>query len=230
MALYANIIVFENKNEAFKLLDKAFEVIIEDKFKFTYNYQIISTVIYLSKIYSKYYSIYKLIKYLKDLARKFSNNYRINYLLAYYLYLVEEFVDAEIIAKKLTKLAKTNNLLIEAQKLLATIKTERENYNNFLFTLESNFKGIVSIITSYLNLIKKGKIEEVLKYLEELQDDTKIENVIIKAILYDKLEIYQHFIYYYNLFKIWALDNNLDTLVDIIDKKLYNYSELSDFE
>jgi len=230
MTLYANIIVFENKNEAFKLLDKAFEVIIEDKFKFTYNYQIISTVIYLSKIYSKYYSIYKLIKYLKDLARKFSNNYRINYLLAYYLYLVEEFVDAEIIAKKLTKLAKTNNLLIEAQKLLATIKTERENYNNFLFTLESNFKGIVSIITSYLNLIKKGKIEEVLKYLEELQDDTKIENVIIKAILYDKLEIYQHFIYYYNLFKIWALDNNLDTLVDIIDKKLYNYSELSDFE
>jgi tetratricopeptide (TPR) repeat protein len=230
MALYANIIVFENKSEAFKLLDKAFEIIIEDKFKFTYNYQIISTVIYLSKIYSKYYSIYKLIKYLNDLARKFSNNYRINYLLAYYLYLVEEFVDAEIIAKKLIKLAKTNNLLIEAQKLLATIKTERENYNNFLLTLESNFKGIISIITSYLNLIKKGKIEEVIKYLESLQDDTKIENVIIKAILYDKLEIYQHFIYYYNLFKIWALDNNLDTLVDIIDKKLYNYSELSDFE
>jgi tetratricopeptide (TPR) repeat protein len=230
MALYANIIVFENKSEAFKFLDKAFEIIIEDKFKFTYNYQIISTVIYLSKIYSKYYSIYKLIKYLNDLARKFSNNYRINYLLAYYLYLVEEFVDAEIIAKKIIKLAKTNNLLIEAQKLLATIKTERENYNNFLLTLESNFKGIISIITSYLNLIKKGKIEEVIKYLESIQDDTKIENVIIKAILYDKLEIYQHFIYYYNLFKIWALDNNLDTLVDIIDKKLYNYSELSDFE
>ena len=230
MALYANIIVFENKSEAFKLLDKAFEVIIEDKFKFTYNYQLISTVIYLSKIYSKYYSIYKLIKYLNDLARKFNNNYRINYLLAYYLYLMEEFVDAEVIAKKLIKLAKNNNLLIEAQKLLATIKTERENYNNFLLTLESNFKGIISIITSYLNLIKKGKIEEVLKYLESLQDDTKMKNVIIKAILYDKLEIYQHFIYYYNLFKIWALDNNLDTLVDIIDKKLYNYSELSDFE
>ncbi len=230
MALYANIIIFENKNEAIRLLDKAFEIIIEDKFKFQYNYQLISTVVYLSKIYSKYFSIYKLIKYLNELSRKFSDNYRINYLLAYYLYLTEDFVDAEVIAKRLIKLAKTNNLLIEAQKLLATIKTERENYNNFLLTLENLFKGISITITSYLNLIKKGKIEEVLKYIETLNDDTKIENIIIKAILYDKLEIYQYFIYYYNLFKIWALDKNLDNLIDLIDKKLYNYSEFSDFE
>ncbi|MGC8734749.1 MAG: tetratricopeptide repeat protein, partial [bacterium] len=230
MTLYANIVIFEDRNQAFKLLDKAFEIIIEDKFKFQYSYELLNTVMYLSKVYSKYYSIYKLVKYLNELSKKFYNNYRINYLLAYYLYLIEEFVDAEVIAKKLVKLAKTNNLLVEAQKLLATIKSERENYNKFLLTLENNFKGITVTISSYLNLIKKGKIEEVLKYLESIDDDTKIENIIIKAILYDKLEIYQHFIYYYNLFRIWALDNNLDDLIDFIDKKLYNYSNLADFE
>lgn len=230
MALYANIIIFEDKNEAFKLIDKAFDIIIENKFKFQYPYEEINTVIYLSKIYAKYYSIYKLVRYLNELSKKNYNNYRINYLLAHYLYLIEEFVDAEIVAKKLVKLAKTNNLLLEAQKLLATIKSERENYNKFLLILENNFKGITITISSYLNLIKKGKIDEVLKYLESIHDDTKIENVIIKSILYDKLEIYQHFIYYYNLFKIWVVDNNLDDLIDFIDKKLYNYSNLADFE
>ncbi|MFN3995512.1 MAG: tetratricopeptide repeat protein, partial [bacterium] len=229
LAIYAKILANKNINEAIKYADRAMEFIYTGKHSFKNTYQLVMIIEILSRFYESVYKLSYFIKGLKQIVSKYPDVYAFNYILAKNLLIIEDFVDAELIAKKALKLTGSSNSLLQTQNLLSKIREEKENYQKLLYELQKINPQIPEKIAYINTLYKKDKIDEIYKLLGEAQENT-IDNLIIRFYIFDKLEIKEQIIYHLNLLKIFAIENSLEVLAELIENKLLFYSNVEEFE
>lgn len=229
-ALYSLHLDSFDKNEAKRYANRALEFLYTGKHSFKYSYQISITLTILSRFYESNYQLSTFIKGLKQLVSKYPENYVFNYLLGKYLYLVEEYIDSELVIKKALKLAKNSSQLLESQNLLAKIREDREKYQSLINELEKIAPSVSEKIAYINTLYKKDNLDEIYRMLSELENDYSILSMILKFYIFDKLEIKEQVIYYLNLLKTFAVNNSNDTLINLVEHKLLFYSNLEEFE
>ncbi|MFN4220184.1 MAG: tetratricopeptide repeat protein, partial [bacterium] len=229
LAIYAKILASKNINEAIRYADRAMEFIYTGKHSFKNTYQLVMIIEILSRFYESVYKLSYFIKGLKQIVSKYPDVYAFNYILAKALLIVEDFVDAELIAKKALKLTGSSNSLLQTQNLLSKIREEKENYQKLLYELQKINPQIPEKIAYINTLYKKDKISEIYKLLDESQENT-IDKLIIRFYIFDKLEIKEQIIYHLNLLKIFAIENSLEALAELIENKLLFYSNVEEFE
>ena len=229
-ALYSLHLDSFDKNEAKRYANRALEFLYTGKHSFKYSYQISITLTILSRFYESNYQLSTFIKGLKQLVSKYPENYVFNYLLGKYLYLVEEYIDSELVIKKALKLAKNSSQLLESQNLLAKIREDREKYQSLINELEKIAPSVSEKIAYINTLYKKDNLDEIYRMLSELENDYSILSMILKFYIFDKLEIKEQVIYYLNLLKTFAVNNSYDTLINLVEHKLLFYSNLEEFE
>lgn len=229
-ALYSLHLDSFDKNEAKRYANRSLEFLYTGKHNFKHSYQIVIVLTILSRFYESNYQLSTFIKGLKQLVSKYPENYVFNYLLGKYLYLIEEYIDSELVIKKALKLAKNSSQLLESQNLLAKIREDRENYQSLINELEKIAPSVSEKIAYINTLYKKENLEEIYKILSEIENDYSILSMILKFYIFDKLEIKEQVIYYLNLLKTFAVNNFYDTLINLVEHKLLFYSNLEEFE
>ncbi|MEN3014900.1 MAG: tetratricopeptide repeat protein [bacterium] len=227
-AIYCLILYKSNLNEAKKYANRAMEFIYTGMHSFKYNYQILMAINILAKFYENTYQLTSFIKGLRQLVNRYPENYAFCYLLAKYLYITEDYTDAELVIKKALKLSTNSSQLLEAQTLLGKIRDEREKFQKFVNYMETLTPGISEKIAHINTLYKKEKIEEIYSFLSELSNS--LQDIILKFYIFDKLEIKEQVVYYLNMLKIIALENSIDLLMEIVENKLFYYSSMEEFE
>ncbi|MCS6955445.1 MAG: tetratricopeptide repeat protein, partial [Candidatus Calescibacterium sp.] len=160
-ALYAHFLLKTDNNEAKRYAIRSLEFLYTEKHNLKYSYQMKIVINILAKFFESTYQLSVFLKGMKQLVSKYSDNYTFNYLLAKYLYITEEYIDAELVAKKSLKLTKNSSQLLEAQNLLAKIREEKERYQSFINELEKIDSGISEKIAYVNTLYKKERIEEI---------------------------------------------------------------------
>ncbi|MFN3477928.1 MAG: tetratricopeptide repeat protein, partial [bacterium] len=229
LAIYAKILASKNINEAIKYADRTMEFIYTGKHSLKNTYQLVMIIEILSRFYESIYKLSHFIKGLKQIVSKYPDVYAFNYLLAKNLFMVEDFVDAELVAKKALKLTQSSNSLLQTQNILSKIREEKENYQKLIYELQKINPQIPEKIAYINTLYKKDKIDEIYKLLNESQENT-IDNLIIRFYIFDKLEIKEQIIYHLNLLKIFAIENSLEALIELVENKLLLYSNVEEFE
>jgi len=229
LAIYSFILSRDDEKEAIRVANRAMEFLYTGNHPFKYSYQLLMCVSILAKVFESLHKISLFLKGLRQVSLRYPDNFGISFIFAKYLFLTEDFVDCEMVLKKALNLAKSSEQFLEAQKLLAKVREEKEKYYEMLSELEKISHGISEKIASINSLYKKGDIEKINSILDSL-DDTSIDSIILKFYIFDKLEITGNLIYYLNILKMVAIENRYDKLLDLLENKLLIYSNFSEFE
>ncbi|MCS7243874.1 MAG: hypothetical protein RMJ36_03965, partial [Candidatus Calescibacterium sp.] len=229
-ALYAHLLLKTDNNEAKRYAVRSLEFLYTEKHSLKYSYQIGIVIKVLAKFFESTYQLSVFLKGMKQLVARYPDNYTFNYLLAKYLYITEDYIDAELVTKRCLKLTKSSSQLLESQNLLGKIREEKESYQNFINELEKINPGISEKIAYINTLYKKERIEEIYKMLNDIADSNSLSDIIIKFYIFDKLEIKEQLIYYLYLLRTFAFENSYDNLLEFIENKLMFYSNVEELE
>ncbi|MCX7758495.1 MAG: hypothetical protein N2169_02625, partial [bacterium] len=229
-ALYAHFLLKTDNNEAKRYATRSLEFLYTEKHNLKHYYQMKIVINILAKFFESTYQLSVFLKGMKQLVARYPDNYTFNYLLAKYLYITEDYIDAELVAKKSLKLTKNSSQLLEAQNLLGKIREEKERYQSFINELEKIDSGISEKIAYVNTLYKKERIEEIFKMLNDISNSNSLSDIIIKFYIFDKLEIKEQLIYYLYLLRAFAFENSYENMLEFIENKLMFYSNVEELE
>ncbi|MCS7165196.1 MAG: tetratricopeptide repeat protein [Candidatus Calescibacterium sp.] len=230
LAIYANHLSKIDVEEAKRYANRALEFLYTGRHPFKYSYQLNIVLKLIAKFFESIYQLSYIIRGLKQLVSKYPNNYMFNYLLARYLYITEDYIDAELFTKKAIKLAKNTSQLLEAQNLLSKIREDKEKYQIMINELEKMEPKISEQIAHINTLYKKDKIEEINKILQEIKDSYTLRDIILKFYISDKLELREQLVYYLYLLRSIAFHESHENLIELLENKLTFYSNMEEVE